>query len=117
MKAILPLAVAGLILSFLIGALSSFPIHAKVDSPPVAVDPNDDSFSVEKAQEAGNRFSSVYTSVIDDMLSFQKDPDYKRAESQRNAMVAYSESLITQFQDFSAKMKGKLDQLAPQAGN
>lgn len=117
MKAILPLAIAGLILSFLIGALSSFPIHAKTASPPAAIDPNDDTFSVEKAQEAGNRFSSVYTSIIDDMMSFQKDPDYKRAESQRKAMVSYSESLVTQFQDFSAKMKGKLDELAPQVGN
>ena len=41
--------------------------------------------------------------------------DYERAEAQRVALVSYSESLVTQFQEFAARLRAKLDELTATA--
>ncbi|MDP6415723.1 MAG: hypothetical protein QGG54_11985, partial [Gammaproteobacteria bacterium] len=45
--------------------------------------PVSESYSVEAVEQAGGMFSNKFTALIDEMVAFQKDPDYQRAESRR----------------------------------
>ena len=114
MKAILPLSIVCLVIGFLLGVLGSFPIHGQAASLP-ETDTNVDTFSQEAVQEVGNRFSSMYSSVLEDLVSFQGDPDYQRAETQRQALVHYADLLIPQFQGLANDLQGELDELTAEA--
>ena len=49
------------------------------------------------------------------MVSFQKDPDYERAETRRGEMVGFATKLVGDFQDLEARLRGELDGLAIEA--
>jgi hypothetical protein len=112
MKALLPVGITSLVLGFLLGALADFPMasaQAGAGSPPAPL--GDQGFHIEEAEDVGERFSSAYTHVIDDLLSFQRDPDYARAEMRREELVHYAGGLIPRFQALAGELQALLAEL------
>ena len=109
MTSIISLSMIGIIVAFLIGVLSGFPIPDMTAASLESQQPVDESFSVEAVHEVAGLFSNSYTSLIDNLISFQTDPDYARAESSREDMTDFGISLIGKFQDFESRLQGELD--------
>ena len=108
MTSIISLSMIGIIVAFLIGVLSGFPMP---DMTVVSLESQqtvDESFSVEAIDQVAGLFSSSYTSLIDDLIAFQTDPDFARAESRREDMTNFGVSLIGKFQDFETRLQGEL---------
>ena len=111
MNALLPLGITALVLGVLLGALVDFP------SPPgqatqVAVTTLDsETFSFEQVEEVGAQLSSVYTSIIADLVSFREDPDYARAQVQREVMVVYAGDLAPRLQALADRLKSLFVQI------
>ena len=105
---IITFSIMGIIVAFLIGVLSSFPMP---DMTVVSLDSQqavDESFSVEAVNEAAGLFSSSYMSSIDNLITFQTDPDFARAESRSEDMTSFGTSLVGEFQDFEGRLQGEL---------
>ena len=108
MTSIVTFSMMGIIVAFLISVLSSFPMP---DMTVVSLDSQqavDESFSVEAVNEAAGLFSSSYMSLIDNLITFQTDPDFARAESNREDMADFGISLIGELQDFEDRLQGEL---------
>lgn len=67
------------------------------------------------AEELAEEYYSIYTSVIDDMLSYQQNPDLERVEAQRQASVKQAQELIPRFKALARKLSKDLDELSAQA--
>ncbi len=113
MTAILPLGIIALVVGFLIGVLGYFPIGADSSSSVDAQTADGNGFSTEAVEEMGSRFLSGYTSVVEGLMSYQKDPDYERAERDREAMTAYAKAIVPEFKGLADELKDKLDALTP----
>ena len=114
MSAILPLSIVGTIVAFLLGALGYFPTPGGPNALPEA-DPIDETYSVERLHQAANLFAVAYTSVVDDLVSYQKDADYERAEDRRQEMLLYGYSLLPRFQQLEERLQGQAEELMGQA--
>ena len=115
--AVLVLGLISLIVTFLIGVLSAFPLSgAAVDTsiPPSATE-STLSLDVEAVEEVGERFSTAYHSLLEDIISFQHDPSLARAEARRDEFVSYAQQVIQLNQDFAQKLGDKLDGLTLQS--
>ncbi len=110
MKAILPLTIVGTVVAFLVAILAAFPVQG-IAVAQSRVDVNNANFSKQSVEEAGNKFSSMYASVVDDLLSYQKDPSYERAEERRQAVTSYGEFLVNEFHILADSFQNKLDEL------
>ena len=105
---IITFSMMGIIVAFIISVMSSFPMP---NMTVVSLDNRqtvDESFSVEAVNEAAGLFSSSYMSLIDNLITFQTDPDFARAESNREDMTDFSISLIGELQDFEDRLQGEL---------
>ena len=112
MSIALVFSILGMVVAFLISVLGSLPLSG---SPSAATGTTDESFNVEQVHKAAGLFSNVYTSMINEMISYQKDPDYLRAESRRRELAEVGSTLIGDFQDFEGRLTGLLgDPIAPQ---
>ena len=101
------LSIIGTVLTFIVGALGGFPLADLGSGPP----DQDPSYGTEKVHEAADSFSGAYTSIIDELVSFQKDPGYERAETQRQELVDFATSLVGDFQGLEARLTGQLEGL------
>ena len=115
MSAVLPLSIIGIVVAFLVEALGLFPLVGVGSGSSEGEAAIDETYSVEAVHEAANLFSGAYTSIVDDLVSYQKDPDYRRAEARSQDMVAYARSLLPRFQDLEDRLQGKLEDLTAQA--
>ncbi len=111
MNAALPLGIMGIVMAFLIASLTAFP--GMMGGAPGAT--TDETYRVEAVAEAGSRFSGAYGSVIEDLVSHQKRPDYQRAEAASQRMTAYGRSLGPGLQGLSVRLGSQLDGLLAQA--
>ena len=84
--------------------LGQFPGVGAAAPPPENASPD------EMVRQAAERLGSVFTFVVDDVVSYQKDPDYDRAEYNRQAVSIYAISILPEFQNFANEMRGRLDQ-------
>ena len=105
----LSFSIVGAVITFLISILGSLPLSG--DAPAPAVTVADESFNVERVHEAAGLFSNAYTSLIDEMVSYQRDPDYHRAESRRRELADVGAKLVGDFQDFEAGLTSTLTDL------
>ena len=105
MTTILPLSLIGTIAGFLLLILGQFP-GIGGPAPPTTEDATTD----ELVREAAERLGSVFTIVIDGVMSFQDDPDYDRAEFKRQELSIYAISILPEFQDFANEMRLRLDE-------
>ena len=111
MGSVITLGIVGMVLAFLIAVLADFPI----DEALALCDTNDESYSVEAVHEVANLFTGNVTTLIDEMVSYQTDPNYARAEARRQDMVDLGYRLTDDFSGFQAKMEGELSLLMEQA--
>ncbi|HAZ31911.1 MAG TPA: hypothetical protein DCY61_04355 [Dehalococcoidia bacterium] len=113
MGAALVLGLVSLVVIFIIGILSAFPIDSTTGEaaiPPSNYQDTQD-FSVDAVEEAGERFLFSYNSVIEDLVSFQRDPSLERAEARRDALISYAGNVQERFEGLSHELRERLDQL------
>ena len=110
MSIALVFSITGMVVAFLISVLGSLPVSGASSADTGTAD---ESFNVEQVHRAAGLFSNAYTSLIDEMISYQKDPDYQRAESRRRELVGVGATLIGDFQDFEGRLTGMLGELTP----
>ncbi len=67
------------------------------------------------AEDVSVKLTSVYTSVVDDLIKYMKDPDGKRAEQTQQAMVNYAGNLALRFKGLSNGLSNDLQSLQQQA--
>ena len=101
-------SIMGMVVAFLISVLGSLPLSG---SPSTTTGTTDESFNVEQVHRAAGLFSSSYTSLIDEMISYQRDPDYQRAESRRRELAEVGATLVGDFQVFEGELTGMLGDL------
>ena len=80
------------------------------------VRPIDEAYSAESIDQATQLFSNNYMSVVDEIASFQTDPDLRRAETRRHEMASFGGFLADALRAFGAMMQGGLEELAVQPG-
>ena len=113
MGAALVLGLVSLVVVFIIGILSAFPIDTAIGEtaiPPSNCQDTQD-FSVDAVEEAGERFLFGYKSIIKDLVSFQRDPSLERAEARRDALIGYASNVQQRFKGLSHELRERLDQL------
>lgn len=64
-------------------------------------------------QEKADEFQVRYRGLLDDIASYQKDPDHKRAEGQRQKLIVEANSLASGFHELADALQLKLEQPAP----
>ena len=111
MGSIIPLSIAGVVLAFLIAVLADFPI----ESASTLRDSSDESYSVEAVEEVGSLFTGNCNAIINELVSYQTNPDYARAEARRQDMVDRGNRLTVNFTDFRTRLEGEFDILMAQA--
>ena len=105
-----------LVLSVLVAVLGEFP------GPTAAGDKPSTSVTDVKsgAEEVGARFTSGYTWVVNDLVSYidkVDQPDLGRAERQQQAMVNYANNAATQFRGLADNLKQELDKTTKAASD
>ena len=113
MSIALVFSIMGMVVAFLISVLGSLPLSGPASA---ATGTADESFEVEQVHKAAGLFSNAYTSLIDEMISHQRDPDYQRAESRRRELAEVGATLIGDFQEFEGRLTGMLGELTIDLG-
>ena len=112
MFAMIPLRVLGLGISFLLGVLGYFPVPGLAVGAPPDVNALEETYSAEDARNLGQKFQSVHRGIIEDLLSFQKDPDLARAEARRDEVTAYAKSAVGDFTALSNRLSDRYIEVA-----
>ncbi|MDY6911625.1 MAG: hypothetical protein SVM79_04630 [Chloroflexota bacterium] len=107
LQASITLSIIALVVAFLLGLLGVFPLVGVADE--VEADNSIEAF--------GERFEFCYTDLIDDLVSFQHDPDLQRAEARKRAFTGAAEEMIGQYQAFSEELSAMLDDLTSDSGS
>ena len=115
MSVAIPLSIVGIVVAFMINVLGGFPISAGPSASPAVSGPIDEAYSTEAVDSAFKLFSGTYMSVIDELVSFQRDPDYERAERRRQDMVGYGISVMERYGALGDRLHGELDRLTAQS--
>ena len=101
----------------MVSILAGFAAHGETPgSPAEAGRITDDRNGLGAVRQAAGLFSSGYISRIDEIASFQIDPDYERAEARRQEEVELGGALATRFQELERSLQGKLDGLGGLTG-
>lgn len=111
MGSIIPLSIAGIVLAFLIAVLADFPIGEAFTS----FDPNDETYIVEAVDEVSRLFTGNVIAIIDELITFQTDPDYARAEARRLEVMDHGNRLTGDFSSFQTRVEGEFSLLIAQA--
>ena len=106
-KASITLAIVTTVISFLMSALSMFPLTS-------AANENNAASTEEGIDQVGERFSLCYKDIINDLASFQEDPSLERAEGRQAEFTNYARNLMGQYEDFTNGLRDKLDTMTIQ---
>ncbi|MBM3940767.1 MAG: hypothetical protein FJ318_07770 [SAR202 cluster bacterium] len=117
MKTIVAIGLLMFVLGYLSDAVELFPIAGAATHPT----PTDDggigeAFSKASAEETARKVETMYTSVIDDLIAFQRDPDLAKAEAHRQQVTTYAGALANGLKTLAGTLQGKLDELTGAAG-
>ena len=112
MKVLSVLGIVMLVLAVVSNAIDLFPLGlaSAREGTPVT---EDMPFSKEAVEETAEKVGSMYGTVIDDLISFQRNPDLTLAESRRTEMAGYADTLVDQFRDLADTLQLELDALTP----
>ena len=105
------LSVITVVISFILSVTGSFPLG---DVGSEGGDPSGE-FNPADVEEAGQRLEASYCAIIEDIASFQKNPDLERANARKEAFTEFAQSLVGQYQDLSEDLQTDLDELIDQA--
>ena len=104
MKLLLPLGIAVIAVAFLMGALSSLPVANKAYASSQSLVASDGGHDAQVTRRPAGLFSNKYTALIDDIASFQSNPDFRRADAKRQKIVDVSESSIALVENFESNL-------------
>jgi hypothetical protein len=109
LKLLTTLGAVMMVLGFIASAVGAFPL-ADV-SASVEID-EDTPFSTEAVEQTAGQVGAMYTTVIDDVMSFADNPDLALATQRRDQMTVYANDLAGRFQLFADDLQVELDGLA-----
>ena len=110
------LSIFGMVGTLLVGILAGFPVSDLAPSPSQENAVTGEIFGDSSVHQGATKLAGVYTSVIDELISFQRAPDYQRAESRRQQLTEYASSAADSLDDFSSMLEGKLHGLTAGSG-
>ena len=113
MSLLVNLGMIAMVLTFLLGILSAFPgrSDATTTAQVQQVEAASDEFSIDLVEVVGGLLGGSYMSVIDDVSSYQTDPNFERAESRRQEFSEYSDVLVGEFEGLVDELTSELDDL------
>ena len=106
MKVITTIGIVMMVLGFLANSVEAFPL---ADLSNNTVITEDTAFSAAIVEETTGKVSTMYTTVIDDLMTFADNPDLALAESRRVEMTAFATNLADDFQLFANDLQQELD--------
>jgi hypothetical protein len=106
MKVLATLGTVMMVLGFLASAVGAFPLIDTAAANPIT---EETPFSVEVVDQTAAQIGTMYTTIIDDLMSFAENPDLALATERRDTMIAYAEDLSGRFQLFAADLQLELD--------
>ena len=110
MSLLFNLSIIGMVLTFLVGVLVTFPGQPS-DPDQFASSTADNQFDIEKVNDIAELFAGSYLSVVNDISSHQIDPDFQRADAKREELTAYGNTLAGDFDGFQEMLTEQLNQL------
>jgi hypothetical protein len=115
MTIVLPLGLIGVILSFVLSVMGLFPgLDSASGESTTTLDP-DATYEEGAVHQAGSLFFSMYTSIIDDMMYYQENPDALTAGGSQAEMATYAETIVPMFQELSDYSEAQMDILEAEA--
>jgi pectate lyase len=105
MKVLTTIGTIMLVLGFLASALGAFPL-ADVSANDTVTE--ETPFSTEAVEQTAAQIGTMYTSIIDDLMTFADNPDLALADSRRLAMTSYADDLAGRFQLFAQDLQTDL---------
>ena len=108
MKAVTTIGIVMLVLGFLASALGSFPLADVSASSEIT---EETPFSTQLVTETAGQMGTMYTTIIDDLVSFADNPDLALATSRRDDMTVFAEDLAGRFQLFADDLQARLDDI------
>lgn len=70
-----------------------------------------DKFNQKTAEKMADEFYARYTTSIDEIVSYQENPDLKKAELKREELIAEASTLAAKFQEMATKLQAALGRL------
>jgi hypothetical protein len=108
----LSLLAAGL--SMLIGILGAFSLSDTSASAAEEAVAAGEIYTESNARNAGTMFAGMYTSMLDEVIANQRDPDYDRIETQRQELIDGAVWAADKLEVFAASFEGLLGELTLQ---
>ena len=100
MTSLIPIGVISMVIAFLISVMGGF---SAIIGPSIETQATSAQIGVSGTQAVANematKFLGGYTSILDGLMAYQDNPDYEKAEATRQELVAFAESLVSQFPD------------------
>ena len=106
MKAITTIGIVMMVLGFLANSVEAFPLADLTGGTTIEEDTR---FSAAIVEETTGKIGTMYTSVIEDLMSFADNPDLALAQSRRDSMTVFAEDLAGRFQLFADDLQLELD--------
>lgn len=106
MQVLATLGTVMMVLGFIASAVGAFPLADLGTAEPVT---EETPFSTEVVEVTAAQVGTMYTTIIDDLMSFADNPDLALATERRDTMTAYAEDLAGRFQLFANDLQLELD--------
>lgn len=106
MKVITTIGIVMMVLGFLANSVEAFPLADLTGGTTIE---EDTLFSAAIVEETTAKIGTMYTSVIEDLMSFADNPDLALAQSRRDSMTVFAEDLAGRFQLFADDLQLELD--------
>ncbi|MDA0797145.1 MAG: hypothetical protein O2826_03435 [Chloroflexi bacterium] len=106
MQVLATLGTVMMILGFIASAVGAFPLVDLNAAEPVT---EETPFSTEAVEQTATQVGTMYTTIIDDLMSFAENPDLALATQRRDTMTVYAEDLAGRFQLFANDLQLELD--------
>ena len=98
------LGIIGTVVAALVSVVSVLPADGVTDDALARSETPSPASDLGSVDYVGNRFSTGIMSIVDEIASFQTDPDYERAETRRVEMVGVGEHMIDVFEGLKTDM-------------
>ena len=117
MGAALNLSLLAAVLSMLIGVLGALSLSDTSASTTEETVAAGEIYTESTARKAGTMFAGMYTSMLDEVIANQRDPDYDRIETQRQELIDGAVWAADKLEVFAASFEGLLGELILQEGD
>ena len=105
------------VLSAVFEIFDAFAGDNNVNTTSPSSEAEDETFSLSAVNEIFDGFTTSYNSIIDDVMSYQTDPDPRRAEAARQEAVENGINVMGKYKKLSEKLQAEFDRLTPHLGD